>query len=170
MTALFLTFNIIIQESNYTDSTSIRNVKEITCGCDACTCIARRIPKNVQENCFSVLKKIGKVKSNWKHSNSYRNTKTQTLDKQVYCKEGNQYIRKLVMYLSGGGYFYLSKYIIHINIRVMLVLEIDEMLTQFVVFLYIWIHPCYLAYRWFYDNVSIVAASELMNLSQEWGS
>jgi hypothetical protein len=31
------------------------------------------------------------------------------------------------MYLSGGGYFYLSKYIIHINIWVMLVLEFDEM-------------------------------------------
>lgn len=106
----------------------MRNVKEITCGCDTCTCIAWKSQRMCRKIGFPVLKKIGKVFSpTEKHNDSYRNTKTQTLDKQVYCKEGNQCVKEFVMYLSGGGYFYLSKYIIHINIWVMLVLEFDEM-------------------------------------------
>lgn len=53
---------------------------------------SQEIPKDVQENCFSVLKTIGKVLSpTEKHSDSYRNSNTQeTLDKQVYRREGNQ--------------------------------------------------------------------------------
>lgn len=95
----FLTFKIIIQESNCTDSVSMRNVKEITCGCDTCTCIAWKSQRMCRKIGFPVLKKIGKVFSpTEKHNDSYRNTKTQTLDKQVYCKEGNQ-MRKGICYV-----------------------------------------------------------------------
>lgn len=95
MTPLFLTFNVIIEESDHTDSKSVRNVKEITGGCDTYTCIARKSQRMCRKNCFSVLKEIGKVFSpTEKRSDSYRNSNTQqTLDQQVYCREGNQMLK-----------------------------------------------------------------------------
>lgn len=60
MTPLFLTFNVIIEESDHTDSKSVRNVKEITGGCDTYTCIARKSQRMCRKIVFQYSRKLEK--------------------------------------------------------------------------------------------------------------
>lgn len=122
MIPLFLTFNVIIEESDHTDRKSMRNVKEITCGCDTRTCIARKSQRMCRKIVFQYSRQLEKflvqLKSTVIHTETVIHKRHQT-NKCIAEKE-TKCIREFVMYLSGGGYFYLSKCKIHINIWVML--------------------------------------------------
>lgn len=85
-------------QTQLSKSKSMRNTEEITCGCGTCIC-SQEIPQCAGKLLFSAQESWRVFISTEKHSDSYRNTKTQ----QVCFRVETKWVREFVVYLIGWG-------------------------------------------------------------------